>query len=65
MRDDIEVSTGDVCGDAGMPTGRKQAVIVDRPAGRAWSHEADTTNDAVTGAMRKFLGDRRSREYVG
>lgn len=45
--------------------GKRAAVISDTRAGRAWSGEGNTDSEAVTQATRKFLGDRRAREYVG
>lgn len=57
-RDHVEVELGE-SGD------RKTAVLTDKPSGRAWSGEGDTHAEAATAATRKFLGDRRAREYVG
>lgn len=45
--------------------GKAQAILKDTEAKRAWSGEGDTMSEAATAATRKFLGDRRSREYVG
>lgn len=58
-KDSIDVSIG-VCEE----TGKKTAVVTDRGAGRAWSGEGSTESEAATEATRKFLGDRRSSEYV-
>lgn len=44
--------------------GDKTAVITDKVANRAWSGEGKTESEAATAATRKFLGDRRTREYV-
>lgn len=40
------------------------AVIQDRTAQRAWSGEGRTGSEAATEATRKFIGDRRVREYT-
>lgn len=45
--------------------GKSTAVVTDRNANRAWSGEGATHSEAATDATRKFIGDRRSREYVG
>lgn len=45
-------------------TGKSTAVITDRAANRAWSGEGGDHAEAATEATRKFLDDRRSREYV-
>ncbi len=50
--------------DEGIETGKQQAVVTDRSSGRAWSGEGDTTSEAATEAVRKFIGDRRAREYM-
>lgn len=57
-RENVEVVVGD------NEAGGKSATITDRKAGRAWSGEGDTESKATTEAMRKFLGDRRVREYT-
>lgn len=44
---------------------RYQAVITDTSSQRAWTGDGNTAGEACTEATRKFLGDRRSREYVG
>ena len=44
--------------------GQAQAVIKDEVAKRAWSGEGKDESAATTEAMRKFLGDRRTREYT-
>lgn len=46
----------------GMPG--KQAVVIDRKGGRAWTGEGATDSAAATEATRKFIGDRRAREYL-
>jgi hypothetical protein len=60
IRDNIEVEIMPIPG-----TGRQSAGISDRVSGRVWSGEGATMGEAATEAMRKFLGDRRAREYVG
>jgi hypothetical protein len=58
-KDDIEVTVGS--DDTGY---KKQVVISDRKGNRAWSGEGATESEAATEATRKFIGDRRIREYV-
>lgn len=41
-----------------------QAEIKDAAAKRAWSGEGATGSEAATEATRKFIGDRRVREYM-
>lgn len=41
-----------------------QAIIKDKTANRAWSGEGKTGSEAATEATRKFIGDRRVREYM-
>ena len=60
MRDNVEVEVFDHPNGTG-----KAAVVRDQKAERAWSGEGATESAAATEAMRKFLGDRRAREYVG
>lgn len=57
--DKIDVKVGEA------ESGKRQAVVTDRGAGRAWSGEGNTDSEAATEAVRKFVGDRRSREYLG
>lgn len=48
------------------PDGTKTAVVKDPASNRAWSGEGATPHDAAaTNATRKFLSDRRAKEYVG
>lgn len=42
----------------------KTAVVIDRKGGRAWSGEGPTESEAATDAVRNFVGDRRTREYL-
>jgi hypothetical protein len=43
-----------------------QTSINDHVGGRSWSGESSVSQDqASTEATRKFIGDRRAREYVG
>lgn len=42
----------------------RAAVVKDQVGGRCWSGEGRTDSEATTQAVRKFLGDRRSPEYV-
>jgi len=42
-----------------------QVTITDRKASRAWSGEGASVAEAATQATRKFLDDRRAREYIG
>ena len=58
MTDKIDVEIGT------NAEGRKTAVIKDDGAKRAWSGEGSTESEAATEAARKFISDRRSREYV-
>ena len=66
MRENIDVEIADRVdpGDGVTVTG-KTATVLDRKAGRAWTGEGNDANAASTEAVRKFLGDRRTREYVG
>jgi hypothetical protein len=41
------------------------ATVNDRGRSRAWSGTGSTPDAATTEAVRGFLGDRRSSEYVG
>jgi hypothetical protein len=61
-RDDIEVETGTAADGA---TTVYTHTIIDRKAGRAWSGTGATANAAGTESIKKFVGDRRVREYVG
>lgn len=58
MKDDISVEHGKT--DHGEFT----TAITDRKSQRAWTGIGQTQDAASTEATRKFLGDRRSREYV-
>lgn len=60
-KNDIEVSVG----EHPDGSGNRAAVVKDQRSQRAWSGEGKTDSEATTEAVRKFLGDRRSREYVG
>ncbi len=51
-------------GDHPDGTGNRAAVVKDQSNGRCWSGEGRTDNEATTEAVRKFLGDRRSAEYI-
>lgn len=62
MRDDIDIEVADRV--VGETVDGKTAVVTDRKSGRAWSGEGANINGAATDALRKFLGDRRAREYV-
>jgi hypothetical protein len=57
---DISVELG-----TNVETGKSTAIVTDRNANRAWSGEGATHSEAATDATRKFIGDRRSREYLG
>lgn len=46
------------------PDGVKTAVIQDQAARRSWSGEGATHDEAATQATRKFMCDRRVREYL-
>lgn len=59
-RDKIEVSVG----EHPEGNGKRAAVVTDRNANRAWSGEGATDSEATTEAVRKFIGDRRVREYM-
>lgn len=43
---------------------KHQTVIKDTIENRAWSGEGTTQSQASTEATRKFLSDRRVREYM-
>lgn len=58
--EDLEV----VVSDSPSGNGDKAAVITDRAAGRAWSGEGGSADAATTEAVRRFVDDRRSREYL-
>lgn len=62
----VEVVIGDHPEDRWNPDGQKRraAVVIDKRAGRAWTGEGWTDGEAATDAVRRFLGDRRAREYV-
>ena len=55
---DVRVVTGTT------PDGKKTATIEDGASRRAWSGEGATVDEAATEATRKFIGDRRAREYT-
>lgn len=61
--EDIEVEIN-LPYSAGNPGSKHQAVIKDNAANRAWSGEGDNSNEATTEATRKFISDRRVREYM-
>lgn len=67
MTGEIDVTVGNHPDGSIAPGGqpKRAAVITDKHAGRAWSGEGWTDSEATTEAVRKFLGDRRAREYVG
>lgn len=68
MRENIDVVISDTQSSDGsaIPAERsKTAAVLDRKGGRAWTAEGPTENVATTEAVRKFLGDRRTKEYVG
>ena len=60
--DNIEIEITDRI--VGETVSGKTAVVIDRKGNRAWSGEGDTENAATTDAVRKFIGDRRVREYT-
>lgn len=64
---DIDVYVGPHPEGSAAPGGttKRSAVIIDRRSQRAWSGEGWTDSEATTEAVRRFLGDRRAREYVG
>lgn len=64
---DIDVVVGPHPNGSIAPDGnaRRAAVIIDKRSQRAWSGEGWTDSEATTEAVRRFLGDRRAREYVG
>lgn len=63
MSESIEVEVADQT--AGDTVVGQSVLITDRKGGRAWSGEGQTASEAATRAVRKLLGDRRVREYVG
>lgn len=62
-REDVVVETAS--GQDGFGSAVHQITITDRKAQRAWSGSGKTVGEAATEATKKFLGDRRAREYVG
>lgn len=46
------------------PDGSKTAVIQDVKGQRAWSGEGKTHDEAATQATRRFIDDRRVKEYL-
>lgn len=62
MRENINVEIADRI--VGETVSGKTATVTDRKSGRAWSGEGADSGAATTEAVRKFLGDRRAREYV-
>lgn len=65
MKDNIDVEIHVARDQAGTPTGGSVAIVRDLKGGRAWTGEGPTDNAAATEAVRKFLGHRTAREYVG
>lgn len=64
MRDNLSVSHASGTDALGRPV--YQTSINDHVGHRSWSGESSVSQDqATTEATRKFLGDRRAREYVG
>lgn len=59
--DDVDIVVGKNPADPN----KSQAVVQDRARSRAWTGEGASESEAATEAFRKFLGDRRSTEYVG
>lgn len=59
--DDVKVELGESPNNPSVKT----AVIRDDGQNRAWSGEGTTHDEAATQATRKFIGDRRAREYAG
>lgn len=57
--EDLQVNVGQ-----SVDGGLHHATIVDVPGGRAWSGEGSTSGEAATEAVRKFVSDRRAREYL-
>lgn len=51
-------------GESPADPARKTAVIRDDAANRAWSGEGPTHAEAATEATRKFVSDRRVKEYL-
>lgn len=69
MRENIDIVITDtqpaVEGETIASGRQKTAAVFDRKGGRAWTAEGPDASTASTEAVRKFLGDRRAREYVG
>lgn len=63
-REDIEVEINYSPTGVANGTGQYDATVRDGNS-RAWSGSGSTPGAAATEATRKFLGDRRAREYVG
>ena len=62
MKDNIKVEIADrMVGDT---VSGKTAIVVDLKGNRCWTGEGATDSEAATEATRKFLGDRRAREYT-
>lgn len=57
MKDNIDVVHGTT------EHGEHHTVIRDQKANRAWSGIGTTSSESMTEATRKFLSDRRTREY--
>ena len=60
--DDIEIEITDRV--IGETVSGKTAIVIDRKGNRAWSGEGGDANAAATDAVRKFVSDRRAREYT-
>jgi hypothetical protein len=54
---DVTVKHGEI-------DGVKNTVISDRVSNREWSGTGTTHDESSTEATRKFIGDRRVREYI-
>ena len=61
--EEISVETGTRTAEDGSGV-QHQVTITDHKASRAWSGTGQSVAEAATHATRKFLGDRRAREYV-
>lgn len=60
IKDNLEVEVGPHPEDSS----KRAAVVKDVKANRAWSGEGATDSEATTEAVRKFVGDRRTKEYL-
>lgn len=61
----VEIVIQDFREPDGKKNGRKAAAVVDRGRKLIWTANGSTESVAATEAVRRFLADRRAREYAG